>query len=92
MTKKTYQFQFSPNGERNFTNLPKSLQKRILKKLEYFKNLENPLFLAKKLEGMNELYRFRVGDYRIIVKLKGKNIITILLILKIAHRKEVYND
>lgn len=92
MTKKTYQFQFSPNGERNFINLSKPLQKRILKKLEYFEQSENPLFFAVKLEGTNELYRFRVGDYRIIVTTKENNIITILLILKIDHRKDVYNE
>ncbi len=89
--KKTYQFQFSPNGERNFVNLSKTLQSRVLKKLEYFERIENPLVFAKKLEGLNDLYRFRVGDYRIIVTPEEKNILTILLILKIAHRKEVYN-
>lgn len=90
--KKIYQFQFSPNGERNFVNLAKSLQKRMLKKLEYFEKQENPLFFAKKLEGINKLYRFRIGDYRIIVTPKENNIITILLILKINHRKDVYNN
>lgn len=88
----SYQFQFSLKAEKEFGNLPRQLQKHILSKLEYWEKEENPLSFARKLEGTKNRFRFRLGDYRIIVApQEGKSeILVILIILKIAHRKEVY--
>lgn len=85
-----YQFQFSEQGENDFRTLPKVLQKRIFKKLEYFEKSENPLNFAKKLQGLDNKFRFRIGDYRIIVSQKNQNLLIILVIIKIAHRSKVY--
>lgn len=43
---------------------------------------------AKKLAGMDDLYRIRVGDYRIVYTIKHKKLL--ILVVRIAHRKEVY--
>jgi len=43
---------------------------------------------AKKLSGLDELYRIRVGNYRIVYTIRNK--ILIILVLRIAHRKDVY--
>lgn len=88
--KKSYQFQFSRKAELEFTALEKSFQKRIFEKLSFFEHSGNPLSFAKKLRGMDRFYRFRVGDYRIIVTPKDEKTFIILLILKIGHRREVY--
>lgn len=90
MTRKDYAFKFSRKAEEDLCSLPKQLQKRIFNKLEYFEKLDDPLVLAKKLEGTSNKYRFRVGDYRIIVSKLDENTLIVLLILKIAHRKSVY--
>ena len=87
---KPCQFQFSPNAERQFGNLPGPIQKRVLTKLYFWERLKNPFISAKKLTGEHNIYRFRIGDYRVIVIPKDKEIFVILLILKIGHRKEVY--
>lgn len=42
----------------------------------------------KKLEGEDELYRLRVGDYRILYQVKGK--ILLVLIVGIGHRRDIY--
>lgn len=89
--KKIYQFQFSGNAERNFSFLDKTIQKRIVKKLDFFEQSENPLFYAKKLKGFDNKFSFRIGDYRIIFMLKDQKVLTVLLILKIGHRREVYD-
>lgn len=88
--KKSYQFQFSQKAELEFAALERSLQKRIFEKLSFFEHSDDPLAFAKKLRGMDRFYRFRVGDYRIIVTPKDKKTFIILLILKIGHRREVY--
>lgn len=88
----TFQFQFSPKAERNFSQLSKSLQERILNKLVYFERSENPLRFAKKLVGAKDYFRFRLGDYRVIVKSVDATTVVVLLIVKIAHRREVYDE
>lgn len=87
-----YQFKFTQNSEKDFASLPKALQKRIYKKLQYWEMLKDPMTLSKKLEGLSNCYRFRVGDYRIIVSPENENLLIILVILKIAHRKSVYDS
>lgn len=74
-----------------FASLDRSLQRRILQKLRCFETSQNPLHFAKKLQGTN-FYRFRIGDYLLIIVPKEKQTMIILLILKIGHRREIYND
>ncbi|MBP9779036.1 type II toxin-antitoxin system RelE/ParE family toxin [Candidatus Gracilibacteria bacterium] len=43
----------------------------------------------KKLKGyIDNLYRLRVGDYRIVYEKRGDELI--ILILKVGHRKDIY--
>ena len=44
----------------------------------------------KKMKSCIDIYRMRCGDYRIVFE-ANKMIITILVV-KIAHRKDVYRD
>ena len=41
-----------------------------------------------KLEGEENLWRIRVGDYRIVYTIEDKKLI--VLVVRIAHRKDVY--
>lgn len=41
-----------------------------------------------KLSGEDDLYRIRVGDYRIVYTIKDTQLL--VLVLKIRHRREVY--
>ena len=43
---------------------------------------------AKRLVGMDELYRIRCGDYRIVYIIEDNKLI--ILVVRIAHRKDVY--
>lgn len=90
MDQKPYQFQFSHAAEGEFSHLPHAIQKRIWNKLIFFEKSENPLHFAKKLTGPENIFRLRIGDYRVIITPKERNIMIILLILKIGHRREVY--
>lgn len=88
----SYQFQFSSNGEKDLKFLDKKLQHRIVKKLEFFEKSGEPLSFAKQLQGIGNRFCFRVGDYRIIVSKKDRGVLVVLLVLKIGHRREVYNQ
>lgn len=88
---KPYKFQLGQKAEAYFEKLSKNLQQRIWKKLVYFEQQKSPLSLAKRLQNYEEKwYRFRIGDYRIIVTPKDTKTLIILVIIKIGHRKGIY--
>lgn len=67
-----------------------ALEKDILQKIDQviMKLKENPRpFGAIKLKGWN-LYRIRVGDYRILYTINDKD--KIIEIIAIGHRKDIY--
>lgn len=68
------------------------LQKPVVKKIDASINglSENPMPSGvKKLKGLNEdLYRIRVGDYRIIYAIDDK--VKIIDIRQVGHRKDIY--
>lgn len=70
-----------------------SLDKIIIRKIvAVLKALEiDPLpFGHRKIQGFDDLYRIRIGNYRIVYEFtKGK---LIICVIKIAHRKDVYRN
>lgn len=49
----------------------------------------DPFFQGKELKGKYKgLWRYRVGDYRIISEIHDDELL--ILLIKIAHRREVY--
>lgn len=71
--------------------LDNTIREYILKKLYWFVAQTNPLWFAKRLRGgLFGHYRFRIGDYRAIFDVDNHGAITILVILRIRHRREVY--
>lgn len=89
---KGYSLEFTTRSEREFFALPKLVQERIKKKMEFFISSEDPLRFSKKLHGLENQFRFRIGDYRVIVTPRENKTLVILVILKIGHRSDVYED
>jgi len=85
-----YRFLFTPKAEKDLKNIPKVIAKQIAKKLIYFSNEEDPFKFAKKLKNPLSGWRFRVGNYRIIFEVDKNKNVNILMILRIAHRKDIY--
>ncbi|MGH8279914.1 MAG: type II toxin-antitoxin system RelE family toxin [Gammaproteobacteria bacterium] len=53
--------------------------------------LDDPRGLGKALSGpRGELWRYRVGDYRVIAELRH-NTLTVL-VLRIGHRRDIYKQ
>ncbi len=65
-------------------------RKRIKEKLEWLASTEDPRVHSKKLVGKQykELFRYRVGDYRIVYKLEEAKIK--IIVVRIGHRKDIY--
>lgn len=86
-----YKYIFTEQANKNLAKIDYATKKRIKSKLDYFLNSNLPLDFAKKLQGETDIWRFRIGDYRVVFRLdpKTQNLV-ILVIIKIAHRKDVY--
>lgn len=82
-----YTYEFKPSAFKKLSRLPKNIQDRIIKKLDYFVNISDPLFYAHRLIN-HELgeYRFRIGNYRVIFDVIDQT----LIILDVDHRKDIY--
>lgn len=76
----------SPRAEKCFKKLSKIDQIAIAKKIRQLKK-ERKTIGEEKLKGFSNIYRIRVGNFRIVFK-KAPNEIYLILI---AHRKDVYD-
>jgi mRNA interferase RelE/StbE len=83
--------EFDPFAEKELDKLDPQQAKRILRFLfERVSHLDDPRSIGEALKGsrFNTLWKYRVGDYRIIASLEDN--IARILIVKIGDRKEVY--
>lgn len=82
----TWPISYHPEIENDISGLPKNIKTRVQKAIEQ-RLLVDPMRygvpLRRSLQGYRKL---RVGDYRVIFQLLKDNIV----VLKIGHRKEVY--
>jgi mRNA interferase RelE/StbE len=69
--------------------LDKPIRERIRRFLKALAINDNPRSQGKALSGRHAgLWRYRIGDYRIICNIQDEKII--ILVLAIGHRKDVY--
>ena len=83
----TYQILFKPAAERDLRKLPRSVQRQLAARIDDLARDPRPSG-CKKLEGMENLYRIRSGDYRILYTIHEKTIT--VLVVGIAHRRDAY--
>ena len=82
-----YTIVFSSEAAKDIKRLDRVVQKRLHKKFVEISTVTTITKVAKKLVNFEAgEYRLRVGDYRIIFDIDGKNI----FVLRVRHRKDVY--
>jgi len=67
--------------------LPPNMRRRILRRLEALEDNPRPRGV-EKLAGVDELYRVRVGTYRIVYAIRDRELVVI--VVRIGHRRDVY--
>lgn len=82
-----YELIYSPNALKALEKLEKNVQERIVSALERLRIRPESCDI-KRLVGMPG-YRFRVGDYRVILDIDKKFLQ--ILIIKVGHRKNIYD-
>ena len=84
--------ELDPSAERELDKLDPQKAKRILMFLfERVSHLDDPRSIGEALKGskFKNLWKYRVGDYRIIAHIEDN--IARILILRIGDRKDVYH-
>jgi len=82
-----YQVTFSPRARREIQSLPRAAQVRIAPRIAALADELRPPGV-KKLSGEAELYRIRVGDYRVIYAIEDVELV--VLVVMVGDRKDVY--
>jgi len=85
-----WRIEFLPRAQRRLAKLAEQDRVRILRFLaERVATLVNPRRIGEALKGPPAgLWRYRVGDFRIIVQIEDRSIT--VLVLDLGHRREVY--
>ena len=76
-----YTVEFLKTAVEELEGLPTNAQRQIVKKIDGLKNDPKPAGV---------ILRLRVGDYRVIYLVEGKQLV--ILVVKIGDRKDVYDD
>lgn len=82
-----YAVEFAPGADRGLRKLAPQIQMRLRPRIDALANNPRPP-RARKLRGADELWRIRVGEYRIVYEIRDK--VLLVLIVRIAHRREAY--
>lgn len=83
-----YKVQYSKTADKQLAKLHPQEAKRIIKFFKEKIKDDARLHGTALKPPFNELWRYRVGRYRMICKIQDD--VCLILVLKIGHRKEVY--
>ncbi len=86
-----WKIDLTPGAHKDLAKIGATEAKRILKFLnQRLRPMKNPRDLGKALAGsaLAGLWRYRVGDYRLLCRIEDENIY--ILVVEIGHRREIY--
>ena len=81
----SYKIKISKRVRKDFRNIPKKDAERILMMIHNLAHNPHPT-QSKKLKG-DELYRIRIGVYRVIYEIIDS--LLVISIVKVGHRKNI---
>jgi mRNA interferase RelE/StbE len=82
-----YQISFTRSARKELQSLPSAIAHRILIKVESLAKEPRPA-ACRKLRGPTNLWRLRIGEYRVVYDIDDKNCIIDVMIIR--HRSEAY--
>jgi mRNA interferase RelE/StbE len=82
-----YRVSLKPSAERQLRKLPQDMQRRIVGDVALLARDPRPSGVVK-LAGDDNLWRIRIGDYRVVYEIHDDRLV--VLVLRVAHRKDVY--
>ncbi|NRA34981.1 MAG: type II toxin-antitoxin system RelE/ParE family toxin [Polyangiaceae bacterium] len=82
-----YRVDVAPAATRAIDALDGSIRPRVIRKIMGLKEEPRPAG-CKKLAGSDNLWRIRMGSYRIVYTIEDAEVL--VLVTRVAHRREVY--
>jgi len=82
-----YGVQLTAAASRQMKKFSRDIQQRLRDAIDLLEEAPRPP-RAKKLQGEKNLWRIRVGDYRILYEIQDAKLV--VLVIRLAHRKDVY--
>ena len=85
-----WQIEYAEKAARELLKLDRQAAKRIKKYLdERIATDEDPRRFGEALaENLAGLWKYRIGDYRVIVEIQDERVV--VLVLRVGHRSKVY--
>ena len=87
MAKKRYRVEFKRSAEKAYAKLPDDMKRRIASRLHTLEENPRPDGV-KKLKGLENLYRVREGNYRVIYTIEDQ--VLLVLVVAIGDRRDIY--
>ena len=86
-----WKVEISRLAQKQLDDLDKTVSRRIVTFLrERIEKLEDPRQIGEPLKGpLRDYWRYRVGDYRVVCLLEHDRLV--VLVLRVGHRREIYN-
>lgn len=78
-----YEVRFAASAAREFRKLPPDVRRRLAPAIDALAAAPRPPGV-KKLAGASDLYRIRVGDYRVVYEVSDAALL--VLVVRVRHR------
>ena len=82
-----YEIEISRTAEQQLRKLPRADRERVARRMSSLAHDPYPRG-TRKLAGFEDVYRVRVGSWRILYSVGTKTLI--IIILKVGHRGDIY--
>jgi mRNA interferase RelE/StbE len=82
-----YELRITPAAQKEIDRLPSKQRTRVESAIEEL--AENPRpFGCLKMQGIDNTYRIRIGNYRVIYQIHDKELV--VLVVAVGDRKDIY--
>ena len=85
----SYRIEVSATAEKQIRKLPRAAQVRVLQAIRPLAKQPTPPG-SRKVRGYDDVFRIRVGVYRVLYRIEGRRLL--IIILKIGNRQDVYRS
>lgn len=83
----SYNVELTRTAEKQLRRIAKRARNRLVEAIRGLADRPRPIG-ARKLQGYDDVYRIRVGQYRVVYEVRDDRVIVI--VLKVGHRKDIY--
>lgn len=84
----TYRVELTSHAEQQFRKLARAIQLRLAAAIDELAENPRPAS-AKHLHGPDDVWRIRVGAYRVVYRIEDD--VLVVLVLTLGHRRDIYN-